>query len=110
MSKLSLKNAEILSKLLDGENMPASGFKGALSETLISENIIQKNGRSKQTLHLYNKKALNDFLFREFEINDLEEYIAGLSNSENLTRSDLVKISGNSKTKRIRTFKLALFA
>ncbi len=105
MSKLSLKNAEILSKLLDGENMPASGFKGALSETLISENIIQKNGRSKQTLHLYNKKALNDFLFREFEINDLEEYIAGLSNSENLTRSDLVKISGNSKTKRIRTFK-----
>lgn len=105
MSNLSLKSTGILLKLLNGENVPASSFKGTLAESLISENIIQKNGRTKQTLQLYNKRALNDFLFREFGINNLEEYITELSDSENLKRSDLIKISGNSKIKRIRSFK-----
>lgn len=105
MSNLSLKSTGILLKLLNGENVPASSFKGTLAESLISENIIQKNGRTKQTLQLYNKRALNDFLFREFGINNLEEYITELSDSKNLKRSDLIKISGNSKIKRIRSFK-----
>ena len=105
MSKLSISNAEKLFKLLNGETLPSSSLKGELCETLISENIIQKNGRSRQTLSVNNPDALKTFLFRELGINDLAQYISELKDSESITRSDLVKISNDTKTTKVRTFK-----
>ena len=105
MSKLSIANAEKLFKLLNGEPLPSSSLKGELCETLISENIIQKNGRSRQTLSVNNPDALKTFLFRELGINDLAQYISELKDSESITRSDLVKISNDTKTTKVRTFK-----
>ncbi len=105
MSKLTISNAEKLLKLFNGETLPSSGFRGELCETLISENIIQKSGRSRQTLNVNNPEALKKFLSRELGINDLAQYISELKNSETLTRSDLVKISSDTKTIKVRTFK-----
>ena len=105
MSKLSIANAEKLFKLLNGEPLPSSSLKGELYETLISENIIQKNGRARQTLSINKPDALKTFLFRELGINDLAQYISELKDSESITRSDLVKISNDTKTTKVRTFK-----
>ena len=104
MNKLTIPQAEKLQQLLSGSQLPKSLLKGNLVDELISENIIVVNGRGKQTLTLRNSEAFSDYLFREYGISDLSQYISQLQKSDNVLRSDLVKVSSNSKTQKIRTF------
>lgn len=104
MSKLTISQAEKLNQFLSGEQLPKSSFKGEFAEELISENIIVVSGCGKQILTLNNRNALENYLFRKFGINDLQQYINTLKQSENLSRADLVKVSSNSKTEQVRTF------
>jgi len=51
-----------------------------------------------------NTENLNNYLRTEFGINNLNQYLEQI-NKPNLTRSDAIEISSNSKVKNIRTFK-----
>lgn len=104
MNKLTIPQAEKFQQLLSGSQLPKSLLKGNLVDELISENLIVVNGRGKQTLTLRNSEAFSDYLFREYGISDLSQYISQLQKSDNVLRSDLVKVSSNSKTQKIRTF------
>jgi hypothetical protein len=104
MTKVPLHIAEKLLQLQQGETLAASSTKHAVIEELVSENILQKTGRVQKKLSVSNKNSLNTYLQNKFGINDLRQYIEILKR-ENILRNDLTEISGNSKLKKVRTFK-----
>ena len=55
-------------------------------------------------LFLTNSAALSLYLQNKYAINDLEQYIQVIQ-KEDVTRSELVEISSNSKLSAVRTFK-----
>lgn len=101
---ISNRSAKILQELLQGKTMPASSVKLALFETLITEGILLKKGRIKKTIQLLDPKGLHVYLKNQYQINDLEAYIKALEDKDSL-RATLVKVAGDSKIKRTRTFK-----
>jgi hypothetical protein len=104
MIKIPLHIAEKLLQLQQGETLAASSAKHAVIEELVSENVVQKTGRVQKKLSVPDKNSLNIYLQNKFGINDLQQYIEILK-QENISRNDLTKISGNSKLKKVRTFK-----
>jgi hypothetical protein len=104
MTKVPLHIAEKLLQLQQGEMLAAGSAKHAVIEELVSENIVQKTGRVQKKLSVSNKNSLNTYLQNKFGINDLQQYIEILK-QENISRNDLTEISGNSKLKKVRTFK-----
>jgi hypothetical protein len=104
MTKVPLYIAKKLLQLQQGETLTASLAKHAVIEELVSENIVQKTGRVQKKLSVSNKNSLNTYLQNKFGINDLQQYIEILK-QENISRNDLTEISGNSKLKKVRTFK-----
>jgi hypothetical protein len=72
-----------------------------------AENAVlqkQQTNKTKAVIGLSNTTALPAYLLNHFGINDLEANILKYTD-ENLTRSEAIEISGNSKLKTIRTFK-----
>ena len=104
MIKIPLHIAEKLLLLQQGETLTASAAKHAVIEELIAENIIQRNGRVQKKLSVANTNSLTTYIQNKFSINNLDKYIEILQKEE-LTRSDLIEVSGNSKLKKVRTFK-----
>lgn len=104
MKKLSLSIARKLLQLMSGDTLPNSSLKGELLDDLLAENIIARKGSINKTISINNIKALGDYLFRNYEIADLCKYIDTLS-KEDKTRADLVKVAGNSKIEKVRSFK-----
>lgn len=104
MIKIPLHIAEKLLKLQQGETLPASSAKHPIMEDFFAENIIQKSGRVQKKLFIANTDSFIKYLQNKFGINNLQQYIEGLSDG-NLSRSKSVEISGNSKLGSVRTFK-----
>jgi len=104
MSKLTLKTAKILLKLESGEILPVSSVKSKLIEELVDENIILKSGKHKKTLKLISKEQLRVYLSNQLQINNLDEYILNLENTDT-NRADFVKVATNSKISKQRVFK-----
>lgn len=102
--KIPVHIAERLLQLSQGEVIPSSGAKHSLIDELVSERIIERNGRIQKTLQVTNKKSLFQYLQNKFGINDLKKYI-DVSQKENVHRSELVQVSSDSKLKQVRTFK-----
>jgi hypothetical protein len=102
--RISVQIAEKLLQLMQGETLPASSAKHAVIEEMIAEKIIERKGRIKKSLSISNSNTLKIYLQNKHSINDLEQYIL-ISKQENITRSEAIEISGNSKLKNIRTFK-----
>lgn len=102
--KIPVHIAERLLQLSQGEVIPSSGAKHSLIDELVSERIIERNGRIQKTLQVNNKKSLFQYLQNKFGINDLKKYI-DVSQKENVHRSELVQVSSDSKLKQVRTFK-----
>lgn len=96
--------AEKLLRLLEGENIPSSLAKHALVDDLVSEGILQRNGRIKKTLRLQDNNALVNYLKNKCSISNLSLYIETCT-KENITRSELISSSSDSKLLRVRTFK-----
>lgn len=96
--------AEKLLQLAQGESIPSSLAKHSLIDELVLEGIIQRKGRIQKSLLLLDKKALQTYLQNNFSINDLHQYIH-ISKQENVSRSELVAASSDSKLKAVRTFK-----
>ena len=105
--KLPLHIAKSLVTLMEpGTKLPSSAMKHAVVTKMLEDSTLSKHqiSNSKAYIYLKNNEALSNYLQNNFGINDLQEYIAGLENVE-LNRSESVSISGDSKLKKIRTFK-----
>lgn len=102
--KVPVHIAEKLLQLLQGESVPSSLAKHSLIDDLVSEGILERKGRIKKTLQLHNSNTLHTYLQNHCSINDLSLYIE-VSNKEEITRSELVAASSDSKRFKVRTFK-----
>jgi DNA-binding phage protein len=102
--KLTLKTAKILVRLESGEMLPASSAKSKLIDELVDENIVRKSGKHKKTLKLISKEQLRVYLSNQLQINNLDEYILNLENTDT-NRADFVKVATNSKISKQRVFK-----
>lgn len=102
--KLPVHIAERLLQLLQGYTVPSSAAKHAIIEDLIVEGIIERRGRIQKTLLISNKNAFQIYLQSKYSINDLAQYIQMIKQTD-VSRSQLVAASSDSKLKAIRTFK-----
>lgn len=102
--KVPVHIAEKLLQLSQGESIPSSLAKHSLIEDLVLEGIIERKGRIQKSLLVSNNKALHTYLQNNYSINDLQEYIQ-VSKKEEVTRSELVAATSNSKHTGVRSFK-----
>ncbi|MEO7309908.1 MAG: hypothetical protein ABIX01_05900 [Chitinophagaceae bacterium] len=104
---LPISIAEKLQQLLQPEaSLPASALKHAVVETMINDGVLQKriSGKSKAVIFISDPAALRSYLNNHFGIANLEQYIVAYKDAD-ITRSEAIAVSGNSKLKTIRTFK-----
>lgn len=102
--KVPVHIAEKLLQLSQGESIPSSLAKHSLIDDLVLEGIIERKGRIQKSLLLPDKKALHTYLQNNCSINDLHQYIQ-VSKKEEVTRSELVAATSNSKHTGVRSFK-----
>jgi hypothetical protein len=91
-------------QLLQGGSIPSSLARHFLIDDLVLEGIIERKGRIKKSLLLSDSKALHTYLQNNCSINDLQQYIQ-VSKKEEVTRSELVAATSNSKHIGVRSFK-----
>lgn len=104
MKKLNLSTAEKLLQLRNGERLQASKLLQAIFQELLAENILYKTGKTRGLLLLVNSGQFDLYLQNRYAIADLNEYVT-LLRQENYSRSDLVRVSTDSKLSAIRSFK-----
>lgn len=102
--KIPVHIAEKLLQLSQGEIIPSSSAKHALIDELVSEGIIERNGRVQKKLQISNSQSLFQYLHSKFGVTDLNKYLE-ISQKQNIQRSELVQVSSDSKMKQVRTFK-----
>ncbi len=102
--KVPVHIAEKLLQLSQGESIPSSLAKHSLIDDLVLEGIIERKGRIQKSLLVSDNKALNTYLQNNYSINDLQQYIQ-VSKKEQVTRSELVAATSNSKHTGVRSFK-----
>lgn len=102
--KVPVHIAEKLLQLSQGESIPSSLAKHSLIDDLVLEGIIERKGRIQKSLLLSDNKALHTYLQNNCSINDLQQYIQ-ISKKEEVTRSELVAATSNSKHTGVRSFK-----
>jgi len=104
--KLPIGIAHKIKQMLDGEEIQSSKFKQSIALKMIEDGAIQYRNvsKSKRMCFVKNIENLNNYLFTEFGINNLNQYLEQIINP-NLTRSEAIEISSHSKVKNIRTFK-----
>ncbi len=103
--EISLHTAKLLKELSKGERISFSRLSNDFFSQLIEERILQVQiqGRTRKSVYLPNSERLDDYLQNRYSINNLDNYIAHLETNNN-NRTDNIKISGNSKLRKIRTF------
>ncbi len=104
--KLTLNIAEKLALMLTGAEIPASSLKQDIVLKMWEDGVLLRKSisKSKYVYFIKNKENLHNYLQTDLGINDLKKYIE-TSKKTDLTRSDAVEISSNSKIKNVRTFK-----
>lgn len=102
--KIPVHIAEKLLLLSQGEILPSGSVKHSLIDELVIEGIIERNGRIKKLLRLHDNTALENYLKNKCSIGNLSLYIE-TCRKEEITRSELVLVSSDSKLWRVRTFK-----
>ncbi|MBR5374439.1 MAG: hypothetical protein IK131_07195 [Paludibacteraceae bacterium] len=100
---LTAKQINNLKSLLQGESLAWSALNAEIRKTLIEEELIViKSQRSRKTLYTPSPDGLRVFLEQHFEeLRSFDWNKEELPFSE--TRADLATMSGNSKTKEIRS-------
>jgi len=104
MPQIPVHIAEKLLQLAQGEVLPASSVRHDLMEELILEGIVVRKGRIQKRVSIVNSNALQTYLQNKYSINNLQKYIQTL-NQENVSRSELVTASSDSKSRKVRTFR-----
>jgi hypothetical protein len=103
---LPVSIAEKLVSLQNGGKIPFSKLKHSIIISMLDNGILEQQiiGRNKKIIFLRVPEELDNFLSNHFGINNLREYI-DIQKQKDITRSDLVAISSDSKLKKVRTFK-----
>jgi len=103
--KLPLSIAQKLVLLQGGEKLPLSKLKHAAVTDMISNGVLVKElqGRSRNRVFLSDPDSLNRYLKNHFGIDNLVDYITAYQREE-LSRSEAIEVSSNSKLKHGRTF------
>lgn len=103
---LPIALAQKIALLLEGQELPSSQLQHAIVNKMLEDGIfhIRNLGKTKRMYSIRNAENAQNYIAIEFGINNLKEYIAGYSSDE-LSRSEAVHISSNSKLRSIRTFK-----
>ncbi len=101
--KISLKFAQQLNSLMQGNLLAFSLFNKREIELFILDQILQIKlfGRNKKMVSIVDKHQLTNYLKHKFGINNLTEYILLLQNGH-ATVVDASKHASNSKIKSIR--------
>lgn len=106
--KLPLHIAKKIQQLLlPGTTMPGSSMQHAVITKMMEDGILQKRqtGKTKTVFFIANIEDLPVYLHNQFGINDLQRYIEKKTEAEEeLTRGNLITMSGNSKLQYVRTF------
>ena len=102
--KVPVHIAEKLLQLSKGESIPSSWVKHSLIDDLVLEGIIERKGRIQKSLFVSDNKALHTYLHSKCSINDLQQYIQVIKKEE-VTRTELVTATSDSKHKGVRSFK-----
>ncbi len=102
--KVPVHIAEKLLQLSQGESIPSSFAKHSLIDDLVLEGIIERKGRIQKSLLVSDTKALHTYLQSKCSINDLQQYIQ-ISKKREVTRTELVAATTNSKHSGVRSFK-----
>ncbi|MCZ2101001.1 MAG: hypothetical protein LC107_05635 [Chitinophagales bacterium] len=104
--KIPISIAEKLILLCKVEKIPASKIRHSVINEMLDNGILKKQiqGRSKAYIYCTESRAVTDFLKNHYGISDLQNYIDTLQDTE-ITRSDLITVSSDSKQKSVRTFK-----
>jgi len=102
--KVPVHIAEKLLKLSQGESIPSGLAKHSLIEDLVLEGIIERKGRIQKSLLVLDSKALHTYLQNKCSINNLQQYIQ-VHRKEEVTRTELVAATSDSKHTRVRSFK-----
>lgn len=103
---LPLHIAQKLQQLLLPEtSVPGSEMKHNVVNKMLDDGILQKKqtSKSRHVIFIPVKTSLTNYLHNHFGISDLDEYISKYNQLPN--RAAAVTIAGNSKLRRIRTFK-----
>lgn len=103
--KLTLSLAKKLQQLIDLGEMSYSQFNKNSIDTMLEEGVLEicHLSRSKKHIKIKSKEYLNNYLFTNYHINNLNDYIEVLSNEE-ASRADLSIASSNSKIKKETIF------
>lgn len=104
--KLPIGIAQKVKQMIDGEEVQSSKLKQPIAFKMVEDGAIQYRNisKSKRMYFIKNTENLNNYLRTEFGIDNLNQYLEQI-NKPNLTRSEAIEISSNSKVKNIRTFK-----
>lgn len=104
--KLSLGNARALALLLEGECVASSKISKGLAEEMLKERllmpVIHGSHRSYRTDC---PKDCRLWLYQRYGIEDLHVWIAACENQTELCRAEQVRELGDSKLRKVRTFK-----
>lgn len=102
--KLPLRIAKALLRLTKGETLAASLARHPVIDELVESHILYRSGRVKKSIGLLSLQNLELFLSNRFSIGDLSAYVSILE-QEDASRAALTGVSGDSKLKKVRTFK-----
>ncbi len=102
--KVNLKTAQTLVQLLKGETFAYSKIKNSFIDELLQENILNISGKHRKKVWLTNAGQLKLYLSNQYNIENIETYIRAIKNP-NTSRADFVKLTGDSKLSKERTFK-----
>lgn len=104
MMKLTLPIAKKLLQLRSGDKIQASKLRQRIFQELLTENILYKTGRTQGNVVLINSEQFDLFLQNHYSVANLEEYVDVLKR-EDFSRSELIKVSTDSKLFQRRSFK-----
>jgi len=98
--------AKKLQLMLQGERLAASTLQHAVVRQMIEDGVIQhvQQGKKRAILYINNPASFTTYLNNNFGVADLASYVEKYVDEE-LTRTEAIEIAGDSKLKRIRTFK-----
>ena len=93
-----------LIRLSKGETLPSSELKGDLFEQMLTDGILVAITRgSRKSFRAIDEESFNTYIKSHLDIRELDDYYMLISQDE-INRAEQVKIAGNSKIKRQRTF------
>lgn len=101
---MPLRIAKVLLKLSKGEILPAGQAKHRIIDELVEVHILYRTGKVRQRIGILSRPNLEIYLDTRCSIKDLSAYVAALE-QKGSSRSALTEVSGDSKLKRVRTFK-----